>query len=212
MLIRLDQAFVDIALVEFGIAHQCDHPAGVGLGELPVRDEIVLHETGEGSDRDAEAYRSGREIDGDDVLRPARIALSTAEPTEAFELVAALIAKQIVDRVEHRPGVRLDRDLVIGSERVEVERCHDRADRCARRLMSADLEAVAAITQMVGIVDRPGREPAQSRVELGYLRDELLIDRLAGNCGDGHDTLLCEELAVTRQMPSSAIFAAKRIP
>jgi NAD-specific glutamate dehydrogenase len=35
---RLDQAFVDIALVELGIAHQRDHAAGVGRVHHAVRD------------------------------------------------------------------------------------------------------------------------------------------------------------------------------
>ena len=78
-----------------------------------MRGQIILHQTGEERDRDAEADRAGREIDRDLVLGPARIALRTAEAAEILERFAPLRAEQIMDRVEHRPGVRLDRDAVV---------------------------------------------------------------------------------------------------
>ena len=117
MLIGLDQAFVDIAFVEFGIADQRDEAAAVSLVHLAVGGEIILHQAGEGGDRDSEPDRTGREIDRDLVLGPARIALHPAEAAEILELFEALRAEQIVDRVEHRPAVRLDRDPVVGAER-----------------------------------------------------------------------------------------------
>ena len=84
----LDDRFVDIALVELGIADQRDEAAAVLLVQPAVGGEIILHEAGEERDRDAEADRAGREIDRDPVLGPARIALRAAEAAEILERLA----------------------------------------------------------------------------------------------------------------------------
>ena len=100
MLIALDQRFVDIALVEFGIADQRDEAAAIRFGHLAVRGEIILHQAGEGGDRDAKADRASREVDRDLVLGPAGVALHAAEAAEILQLLDALAAEQIMDRVE----------------------------------------------------------------------------------------------------------------
>src|SRR3546814_16188034 len=67
-------------------------------------------------------YRAGREVDRDPVLGTAWIALHPAGAAEVLELLARLAAEQIVNRVQHGPGVGLDRHPVVGAERVEIER------------------------------------------------------------------------------------------
>ena len=84
----LDDGFVDVALVELGIADQRDEAAAVCLVHPAVGGQIILHQAGEGGDRDAEADRAGREVDRDPVLGPARIALRAAEAAEILELLA----------------------------------------------------------------------------------------------------------------------------
>ena len=165
MLVTFDQRFVDIALVEFGVAHQRDHPAGIGGRKAAVRDEIVLRQAGEEGDGDTEADAAGREVDRDAVLGPARIALRAAETAEALQLIERLRTQQVMDRVQHRAGVRLDRDLIMPPERMEIQHRHNRGDRRARRLVAADLEPVRGVAQVVGVVDRPRRQPAQPRLE-----------------------------------------------
>src|SRR6185503_1906162 len=135
----LDDRFVDIAFVELGVSDQRDEAAAVLLVEPAVGGEIILNEAGEERDPDAEAHRTGGEVDRDLVLGPAGIALSAAEAAEILQRLAALAPEQIMDRVENGPAVRLDRDPVVGSERVEIERGHDRGHRGAARLMPADL-------------------------------------------------------------------------
>jgi len=152
------QRLEDVAFVEFGVAGQRDHAAGRLVGQA-VQAQIVLHERGEQRDADAEPDRAGREIDEVAVLGARRISLSAAECAEALELLAALMTKQVVQRMKDRRGVRLHRDAVLRPQHVEVERRHQRRDRGGRRLMTADLEAVAARAQMVGVVDHPGGEP-----------------------------------------------------
>ncbi len=161
----LDDRFIDIAFVELGITDQRDEAAAVGLVEPAVRAEIILHEAGEEGDRDSEADRTGREVDGNLVLGPARIALRAAEAAEILEGGAALRAEQIVDRVQHRPGVRLHRDPVVRAQSVEIERRHDRRHRGAARLVPADLQPVGMVPNVIGVVDGPRRQPAQPLVE-----------------------------------------------
>ena len=168
VLVALDQRFVDVAFVEFGIAHQRDHPARIGPRQRAVRDEIVLHQAGEQHHRHPQPHRTRGEVDRDAILGAAGIALRAAQPAETPKLVERLVAEHKVDRMEQRPGVRLHRDLVVRPERVEIQRRHDRRHRRARRLMPADLQPITALPQMVGVVDGPCRQPAQSRVEPGY--------------------------------------------
>ena len=70
-----------------------------------------------------------------------------------------------MDRVQHRPGMRLHRDAVVRPERMEIERGHDRGHRRAARLVPADLQPVVALADVIGVVDGPGRQPAQPLVE-----------------------------------------------
>src|SRR4029079_15775331 len=55
----LDDRFVDIALVELGIADQRDEAGGILLVHIAVGGEVILDEAGEERDRDAEADRAG---------------------------------------------------------------------------------------------------------------------------------------------------------
>ena len=87
------------------------------------------------------------------------IALRALVAAEVFELLARLLAEQILDGVEDRRGVRLDRDAVLRPQHAEIERRHDGGERGRRRLMAADLQPVGVLAQMVGVVDGPARQP-----------------------------------------------------
>src|SRR3546814_486495 len=54
VLVSLNQALVDIALIELSVAHECDHAASFRIAEVPMRDEIILHDACKGGDRNAE--------------------------------------------------------------------------------------------------------------------------------------------------------------
>src|SRR3546814_8356291 len=92
VLVGLDQAFVDIALVQLRIAHQRDHAARLVPLPQAVGDKIVLHQAGEGGDGDAKPDRAGGEIDRNPVLGPARIALPPLKDAKRLKLLAALAA------------------------------------------------------------------------------------------------------------------------
>jgi hypothetical protein len=60
-----EQRLEDIALVELGVAGQCDHAAGrIICRHQALETEVVLGERGEQGHADAEPDRPGREIDG----------------------------------------------------------------------------------------------------------------------------------------------------
>ena len=155
----LQQGLEDIALVELGIAHQRDHPPAVARVDQPLAGEIVLGERREHGLRRAEPDGSRREIDIVVVLGARRVGLGAAEAAEALQPLAALMAEQILDRVEHRRRVGFHRHPVLGPQHVEIERRHHRRHRRTRCLVPAHLEPVARRPQMVGVVDRPGRQP-----------------------------------------------------
>ena len=180
VLVAFDQRFVDVAFVEFGITHQRDHSARFALRQFAVSDQVILDQAGEQRDRYSEPHRAGRKIDRDLVLGPRRVALCPTQPAEALELIERLVAEQVMDRVEHRPRMRLDRNLVVGPQRIKIERGHDRRDRRARGLVSADFQSVAALAQMVGVVNGPRSQPPQPRVKRLQRGDAVDSGQLEG--------------------------------
>src|SRR6476659_4785478 len=86
----LDDRFVDIAFVQFGVADQRDEAAAVLIVEPSVGGQIILDEAGEERDRNPEADRASREVDRDLVLGPARIALRAAESAEFLQGLTTL--------------------------------------------------------------------------------------------------------------------------
>ena len=155
------QRLVDIALVEFGVADQRHHAAGLEILTPILGGDVVLHDRGERGDGDAQSHRTRGEIDVIDVLGPRRVGLHPAKPAEILHLLARLVAHQVLHRVEDRRGVRLDRHPVLGPERGEIERRHDRHHRGRRRLVPADLDPVDLGADVVGVVDHPVRQPQQ---------------------------------------------------
>ena len=153
-----EQRLEDVALVELGVADQRHHAAGLRPGGRQLlQSHIVLHDRREERHRHAKADRAGREIDVVDILGARRIGLRAAQRAEAFELLARLVAEQILDGVEDRRGMRLHRDPVLGLQHGEIERRHHRRERRARGLVAADLQPVPVGAQVVGVMDRPGR-------------------------------------------------------
>ena len=61
------------------------------------------------------------------------------QPAKPLRLIKRLVAKQIVDCLQHWPGMRLYRNLVLRAQRMEIQRRHNRGYRRATGLMSANL-------------------------------------------------------------------------
>ena len=119
----------------------------------------------------AEPDRAGRVVDRKRVLRPRRIRLQPAEVPQPRQVGAVEPPEQVLDRVQHRRGVRFHRDPVLGAEVGEVERRHQRHHRRRRRLMPAHLELVALRALPVRIVDDPHREPQHPPLDRLERRD-----------------------------------------
>ena len=145
------------ALVQFGVAEQRDEPAA-----LPRPEVLVDVATGDGGEqrRDGpQPERARREVDPVGVAGPARVRLEAATRPEPREVAPVQPAEQVLDRVVHRGGVRLDADAVGTVEVGEVQRCHRRDQAGAARLMPADRNTVPAVALAVGRVDHADGEP-----------------------------------------------------
>ncbi len=163
----LQQRLVDVALVQLGVAGDGDVAAGRQVGAAkPVQAGVVGHQGGEAGHGHAQPDRAGGEIDLAAVLDPDGIRLHAAELAQPVHLVGGLPAEQIVDRVEHRPGVRLDGDPVLRAQHLEIQRRQDRDARRAGRLVAADLQPVPVGPDVVGAVDHPRRQPEQFALQL----------------------------------------------
>src|SRR3546814_13645190 len=81
-----------------------------------------------------------------------RIGLGAAEGAEALQCRTALPAHHVLDGMIDRAGVRLDGDPVLRPQHVEIQRRHQGGHGGAGRLVAADLQAVAAVAYVVGVV------------------------------------------------------------
>src|SRR5258706_8403225 len=75
--------------------------------------------------------------------------------------------------------MRFDGDAILRPEHAEIKRGHDGGERGRGGLMTADLHAVVVVAEVVGVVNRPRREPENLLLQLGqYL--QLLSARHEG--------------------------------
>ena len=155
----LQQRLEDVALVHLGVADQRDHPPLGAILHPAMRGDVVLHQRGEQGLRDAEADRAGGEIDVVGILGARRIGLRALVAAEILQLLAGLMAEQILDGVKHRARMRLHRDAVLRPQHREIQRRHDVGERGGRSLMAADLQPVDIGPDVVGVMDRPRRQP-----------------------------------------------------
>ena len=136
---RVDERLPDRALVELGVADQRD--LAPALRHVEVAGDVAVRERAPDRRGRADADRAGREVDGVGVLGAARVALQAAELAQRRQVASVEAAEQVVDRVQDRRGVRLDRDAVGRAQVREVQRRHDADHRRRRGLVAADLHA-----------------------------------------------------------------------
>lgn len=160
---RVEDGLPDRALVELGVADQGVLPALPGTPEVGV-DVAAGQRTPDRGGR-ADPHRAGRVVDRVGVLGPRRVGLQPAERAQRAQVALVELAEQVVDRVQHRGRVRLDRDPVPGPQVLEPQRGHDRRHRRRRRLVPAHLQP-ARVTAPVGRVDDRGRQPQHPLLDL----------------------------------------------
>jgi hypothetical protein len=148
----------DGALVELGVPEQGDLAPTRRRLEAVVL-EVAARDRSPDRGGRADADRAGRVVHRVGVLRPAWVALKAAEGAQRLEVGPVQAAEQVVDRVQHRRGVRLHRDAVLRAQLGEPQRGHQAHHRRARRLVAADLHARLVLTHAVGVMDDRGGEP-----------------------------------------------------
>ena len=188
---RVGDGLPDVALVELGVADQRDEAAAGPGAEVGV--DVAAGGGGEQRRGRAQADRAGGEVDLVGVLGAGRVGLQAAAGAQLRQVGAVEVAEQVLDRVEDRRGVRLDRDPVRPVEVGEVQRGHRGDQRGAGRLVAADLDPVAGVAVVVGGVDDPGRRAtargAGSRGGPARIPQPRPI-RLSSAAGQGHPVRL----------------------
>ena len=166
---RVDDGLPDGALVELGVTEQ-RVLAARGIDAVPAF-EVPAQVTAGHRPPDrggrADADRSRGVVHRIGVLDPARIALQAAERPQRGQVGLIELAEQVVDRVQHGRGVRLDRHPVLGAQVPEPQRGHDRDHRRGRRLMTADLQAPRIRPDPVRVVDDRRGQPEHLTLDLG---------------------------------------------
>ena len=165
----LEQRLEDVALVHLRIADERDHAAFRPVLGPAMGLHVILHQAGKQRLCDAEAHRPGGEIDVVDVLGAGGIGLRALVAAEILQLLPGLAPEQILDRVVDRAGMGLHRHPVLRPQSRKIQRGQDRGEGSGRRLVPADLQAVLAGAQVIGVVDRPGGEPEHLTLE--FLQD-----------------------------------------
>jgi hypothetical protein len=183
----------DGALVELGVAHERDLPASGGNVEAVVL-EVAARDRPPDRRGRADADRAGRVVHRVRVLGAARIALESPEGPQRLEVGPLERAEQVVDRVQHRRGVRLDRHAVLGAQLGEPERGHQADHRGARGLVAADLHAGAVLAHAVGVVDDRRGEPQHAALDRPQRVEIRRRGRRRGRC---------RSLRTTQRMRSS---------
>ena len=160
---RLHQRLPEIALVKLGVTEQRDE-APAGRAAEP-RLHVPIGDGAEQRSRRTEPDRARRVVDGERVLRPRGVALQAAELAQLRQVGAVEAAEQVLDRVQHRRRVRLDRDAILRAQIVEVERGHQAHHRGRRRLVPAHLELVTLRPLAVRVVHDANRQPQHAALD-----------------------------------------------
>ena len=184
----LQQAFVNVALVQFRITGKGYHAPLRGQVRPGMASmHIVLNQGCEGSKGNPQPHRAGGKIHVIRVLGAGRIGLGAAKGPEILQLLKGLVAQKILDGVEHRGGVGFDRHPVLGVEHVEIEGTHDGNHGSGGCLMPPHLQPVHIWPDMVGIMDHPVGQPehlVRQRVQAGKIAVRYGIFRMGGRCHD----------------------------
>ena len=207
---RIGERLPDVALIELGIAHQ-RHEAATGLS-VEMRVDVAIDHAREERCSRSQAHGPGREVDGIRILRARRVRLQTTERAQRREVLAIQTTEQVVDRVQHRRGVRLDGDAVTGLQPVEVQRRHRRDHRRRGGLMAADLEVVIGRALVVGVVDHARRQPEHASLNC-VKRLQLVGRQFGARRRDGHGGSLLASPALRKDdYPCGSTRSHRRCP
>jgi hypothetical protein len=154
---RVEHRLPDGALVELRVAHERPLAAGAAAGQLGV--DVAAGQGAPHRSGRADADRAGGVVRRHRVLGPAGVALQPAELPQRGQRGRVELAEQVLQRVQHRRGVRLDRGAVVGTELLQPQRGHDGDHRGAGRLVATDLHPAGVGPHPVGVVDDRRGQP-----------------------------------------------------
>ena len=153
----VQECLPDVALVHLGIPHQGDKaPLGQG-SEMGLG--VSVDGGSKGGRHGPEPHRPRRKINTVGILRPAGIGLEAPVGTKPCHVLAGKTPQQILDGVEGRRRLRLDRDPVSRSQIVEIQGRQDRGDGGGGSLVASDFRPLGVGSFMVGVVDHPAGQP-----------------------------------------------------
>ena len=176
---RLPNGFRDVAFVDLGVTHQGDI-APLPVGPAKVVAHVALCQRPENRCGSTEADRAGGDGHAHRVLGAAGVGLQAPEITQGGQHVARQVAKQVLDGVKDRRGMRLHRHVVLRPQYGEIQRRHQVDRRGAARLMPAHLEAVRIGANLVGVVDHVGREPQDALRDRFQTGNNFGVGRVGG--------------------------------
>ena len=177
------------ALVQLGVAHQGDLAAHRRRLEAVVL-EVSARDRAPDRRRGPDADGARGVVDRVGVLGAARVALEAAEGAQRLEVGAVERAEQVVDRVQDRRRVRLDRHPVLGPQLAEPEGGHEAHHRGARGLVAAHLHPRAVLAHAVGVVDDRGGQPQHASLD-GPQRVEVRSPRAAARAASWSSNHSC---------------------
>ena len=161
---RVEHGLPAGALVQLGVAEERVLPPRPDLSELA---RVAAGQRTPDRRGRPDPDRARRVVDRVGVLRAARVALQAAERAQRGQVLRGQLAEQVVDRVQHRRGVRLDRHPVVAAQVPEPQLGHDRGHRRAGRLVAPDLEPRRVAADPVGVVHDRRREPEHAALDGG---------------------------------------------
>ena len=154
---RIGDRLPDVAFIEFGVT---DHGDVARRGSIPeVCIDVATCRSGEQWGCGPEPDGSGGEVDRVGVFCPGGIRLQTPLRPQRRQIGAVQISHQVLDGMENRRSMRLDRDPVVAVEVMKEQCGHHADDRGTRGLVSPHFHTVDVGAFVVCVIDHAHREP-----------------------------------------------------
>ena len=154
---RIGDRLPDVALIEFGVTDHGDVARGRPISE--VRIDVSTRRGSKQRGRGPEPDGSGGKVDRVGVFCPGGIRLQAPLRPQRGQVGPVQISHQVLDGVEDRGSMRLDRDAVVAVEVMQEECGHHADDRRTRGLVSPYFHTVDVGAFVVCVINHAHREP-----------------------------------------------------
>ena len=154
---RIGDRLPDVAFIEFGVTDHGDVARGRSIPEVCI--DVATRRGGKQGGRGPEPDRSGGEVDRVGVFCPGGIRLQAPLRPQRGQVGTVQIPHQVLNGMEDRGRMRLDRDAVVAVEVMQEECGHHADDRRTRGLVSPYFHTVDVGAFVVCVIDHAHREP-----------------------------------------------------